>query len=314
MNADRTDRSRTRAGGTPRWRALPLLPCFALVVTAASAPSLAAPSKAFPAASASASATGTADAREACANSYTEAQRERKRGELAAARRSLLSCARDACPEFVRTDCARWLGEIDAETPTLVVRVRRSDGTDVPGAVVLLAGRQWPLDGKPRELDPGRYRLTASAPGHKETSTLVVVAQGEKGRVLALTLEPLAHMPTARKPAPRPRLNLSWPTFAFGGVALLGLGAFTGFGLAARSADRDLAGCAAFKGCSQSDVDSVKQEYLLANVSLGVGVAGAAGAAIWMLLVPAPSPTTPQLTAGPTFDGRGAQLGFVGAF
>jgi hypothetical protein len=66
-----------------------------------------------------------------------------------------------------------------------------------------------------------------------------------------------------------------------GGVGAVG---FAYFGLTARSADEGLDACTPH--CEPSAVDAIKRDYVLANVSLGVGVVGALTASVLWLTSP----------------------------
>jgi hypothetical protein len=66
-----------------------------------------------------------------------------------------------------------------------------------------------------------------------------------------------------------------------GGLGALG---FAYFGLTARSADGGLDACT--PNCETSKVDAIKRDYLLANVSLAVGLMGAGAATVLWLTAP----------------------------
>ena len=55
-----------------------------------------------------------ANEKQACVAAYEETQALRKQGKLRLASERVLACARNACPAFVKSDCAAWLGEIEA--------------------------------------------------------------------------------------------------------------------------------------------------------------------------------------------------------
>jgi hypothetical protein len=65
--------------------------------------------------------------------------------------------------------------------------------------------------------------------------------------------------------------------WALGGVAVVGLAGFVGFGISGRSQQSDLDDCK--PNCSQGDVDDMKRTYLFADIALGVAaIAGGAAA------------------------------------
>jgi hypothetical protein len=88
--------------------------------------------------------------------------------------------------------------------------------------------------------------------------------------------------------APRSGKLRGAAVLAAGLVGGVGAVSFVYFGLSARSADRDLDGCT--PNCDPSTVTTIKREYLLANVSLGVGLAGAIGASVLWFILPGSEP------------------------
>jgi hypothetical protein len=72
------------------------------------------------------------------------------------------------------------------------------------------------------------------------------------------------------------------------GVGVVGTAGFIGFGLTARAGDRALDACT--PDCSREQVDDVRRDYFLSNLSLGVAAAGFLGAGVSLLLSPATPP------------------------
>jgi hypothetical protein len=209
-----------------------------------------------------------------CASAYEQSQVQRKSGELIAARSRLQVCARDECPEFIRTDCTAWYAEVQEEVPTLVFAAR-SQGRDVSDVQVALGDRVLAarLDGQVVELDPGEYDFVFRAPSQRSLTQHFVIARGERNRLIEVELQPLAasvaEEPAAR-PMARPRSLLVPGILA--GVGVLGVGGFAGLGAWGYANENRLhATCA--PSCSDSRVSEVRTKYLLADVSLGVGLA-----------------------------------------
>lgn len=153
------------------------------------------------------------DARKACADSYEKAQYLQRDGKLSAARAQLLVCAADACPSFVKSECAKWLGEVDANQPTVIFAVRDADGRDVVDVKVEVDGvvLTEKVGGSALPVDPGEhtFRLTrATSPGSVEQR--VVIRVTEKNRIVrfdfpreAATGGAGGHRPRARRRRPR---------------------------------------------------------------------------------------------------------------
>ena len=219
------------------------------------------------------------------------------------ARAELLVCAQTTCPEFIMTDCRRWLDEVEYAMPTVVFAVR--EGTrDLEDVLVtrngkLIANR---LDGRAVAVDPGKQRFVFELKGNRQRTVDALIVEGEKSRVIAVEVPPPdevalteyggARPPPALAPAGARCRRCRWcwpvwgrwawaasPGFARGGLAP-GIGRWTD---AAPPAARD------------REVQSVRRKYLLADISLGVGVGALAVAGYLYLRDPYQEPT-PALT------------------
>jgi hypothetical protein len=230
-----------------------------------------------------------ADEKEACVAASDQAQTLRDEGKYRAARLQLLACSRDACPGLVRHDCEKWLSDLDANQPTVVLGARDPKGTDAPSTRVLLDGAVLTshLDGKPIAVDPGEHTFRYEATGAAPVEQHAVIRVGEKNRMLTAVVMPLAPSaaslapPSTAESAAEPATHglrvppVSIALASLGGVAAV---SFAYFGLSGRSDVSDLrATCA--PNCTQSQVDSAHTKLIVADVSLGVGIVALAGAA-----------------------------------
>jgi len=223
-----------------------------------------------------------------CVRAYEQAQEERQSDKLLAARVHLQDCAQDACPAFIRSDCGAWSRELQAEMPS-VVFTARSAGRDLTDVGVssgqrVLASR---LDGQAVELDPGEYDFQFSSPGMQPVTHHVRLSRGERYlqlvEFLPLPKEPAGHG-VASLP-PRAQRSAVLPA-VFGGVAVLGLAGFAVFGTRGRSAESRLQTTCS-PHCSEDQISSVRTQYAVADVSLGVGLASL-GLAAYFALRPSP--------------------------
>jgi hypothetical protein len=186
-------------------------------------------------------------------------------------------CASSACPSFIQKDCAAWLEEIESEVPTISFEVR-SDGKNLI-SVRVLEGDRVIVDrvgGAAVELDPGVHWLTFEADGLAPVTKPVVVARGEKNQRFSVELpaaKPRRALPPAGAPPVTSSSSSSSAPWIAGGVGLAGLAAFgilSGAGLAQEaSLERSCA-----PSCNDADLRSVQTKYLLADISLGVGITG----------------------------------------
>jgi hypothetical protein len=228
--------------------------------------------------------------KDACVQAYEQAQELRQEGKLRKAHEKLLECAQTECPEFVQSDCARWSSEVSAALPSIVLAVRDREGHDLTEVSVEMDDEPLAVkfDGSPTPVDPGPHRLVVRRAGSKPAERDVVIAQGEKSRVLRIVLEPEEAPPPAAAPAPAEpaaesagdsRETLGW---IVGGIGVAGLASFGFFALSGKSRESELEKSCK-PNCPDSDVDEVRAKYLIADISLGVGVAGI-GVGAWLIL------------------------------
>lgn len=221
-----------------------------------------------------------------CLRAYEQAQRLRKAAKLRETRQQLIVCSHEVCPAELRSDCGRWLTEAETDTPSIVFGAKGPDGRDAVDVRVSIDDQlvTEKLDGKAIELDPGQHRIRFEMKGRAPIEQDLLVREREKGR--AVSVEFAADAPPARH---RSRVL----AYAAGGVGILGLGAFTYFGLHGRSLQSDLDDRQCKPRCPQSDVDAMDRSYLIANISLGVSIVSFA-AATWLFLRPGPAAPPPS--------------------
>lgn len=258
-----------------------------------------------------------ADEREQCAAAADKAQQLRDEGKYRAAREQMLYCARDVCPGPIKSDCGKWLTDLDRDAPTVVFgAVDRSttpprDITDVKVWIddVQVVER---LDGKPMIVDAGEHTFKFEYQGvQKEERALIRAA--EKGRSITASFgTPPAAPPTPPSDGDTVREEGSIvPALVVGGIGVAALGSFIGFGLAGKSDVDGLQRCK--PNCAQGDVDTARTKLIIADISLGVGVV-ALGVATYMLLTRPNVDVKTQsaglrVSAGPIAGGAAAGLG-----
>jgi len=259
-----------------------------------------------------------ADEKQVCVHAVERAQLARLDGKLREAREGFVTCARPVCPDAIRQDCTRWVAEVEASLPTVVVDAVWADGGDVAGLSVVIDGQPVATAGGGRAtpLDPGTHTFRFEAPGAAPVETRYIVREGEKNRILHATLAPNAPAPLAGVPAPAPSPVpppapaptpppapipvLMWhpksvgertgsatrrpiPTSAFvvGGFAIAGLGGFAYAGLSGLSQMNNLrATCA--PACDPSRVTSARNEIMVGDI---LGYVALAAAGVTTLLV-----------------------------
>lgn len=250
-----------------------------------------------------------ADQKQECLDAYDQAQTLRQDGKLAAARKKMLVCAQPYCSDFMQRDCTKWIGEVDADMPTVVFSAKDSKGQDMLDVAVtvddeLLVSQ---IDGKAVSVDPGVHVFRFTSDGKRPVEERVVVLAGAKNRAISVILAPLSDddsldgsfdsgsVKRTSSAAPPPL------TYVFGGVGLLGVGGMIGFGLSFKSKVSDLDNCK--PSCEQSKVDSASTMRTLAFVSGGVGLVGLGlGTYFWVAKATKKEPVSESASAGPRFD------------
>jgi hypothetical protein len=237
-----------------------------------------------------------ADVKRECVEASTAGQTSRDAGELKSARDSFLTCSRDQCPSVVKSSCARWLSEVEAQLPSIVVRAADASDADITEGTATVDGVEVQLDGKPISLDPGKHLVVVETTGGVRLEKKVLLAAGEKSRLIELRVEAPKTEPE-RSEGPTKRAAASSggiPTGAWllGGAGVVALGSFGFFGLSAKSELNKLDSCS--PSCSRSQSDSGRRDALIADISLGVGVVALAGAVTWAVLSSGPKDEASQ--------------------
>jgi hypothetical protein len=226
-----------------------------------------------------------ADPIDACIAAAEEGQRFRLDGELTSAREKFLACSHIECPAVLRTDCTRWLSELDVVRPSLVVRAVDATGANLVDARLFVDDRMVAvrLDGSDLYVDPGAHTFRFVLADGSSTEEKVLVREGERHRALSVVFaaprrdngptrdQERRTSPDRPIPSP-PARSLAAPiaTFAAGGVAL-GIGSY--FWVTGLDAHATLgSSCAATHSCSESSVESAHGKLVIGDVAGGIGL------------------------------------------
>jgi hypothetical protein len=208
----------------------------------------------------------------------------------------MISCARESCPRVVRSDCARWLTEIEGELPTFVVRAQNERGEDVADVAVFVDGERVAsrIDGRPIPIDPGEHTLRFEGARGMVRTQRVIVRSGERGRLVSVSFASAAShggAGTSSRVGP----------FALGGAGLA-LGAAGGvlWSLGRRQHDELASTCAPTGSCATSDIDAARTQLVAGDVAVAAGVLALAGAIYWYVAV-TPRASAPARAALVTF-------------
>lgn len=177
------------------------------------------------------------DPKPQCLLASEEGQDQRDDGHYRAAHESFVVCARDVCPQVIRQWCAKWLRDVEQDTPTIVLGAKDALGNDLTDVNVSLDGAPFAtqLDGKPLEADRGEHVLRFERTGSAPIEQKVVLRAGERARDVTVTFpgetEPSkSSAPPSTTVATPARVLLAEPLFssrhvATGAIALGAIGA-----------------------------------------------------------------------------------------
>lgn len=285
---------------------------------------------------------------QACASAYEQAQVTRNDGRLVEAQEHLRICVQDHCPDFVKSDCGQWLSDIKRDIPSVIFSPVDSNGQELLDVKVSVDGKDVTLDGRAVELDPGQHEITYEYQGVTKTEK-VAIRQGEKNRVIKLEVAPAQkdtdadgvldaedQCPTEAGPAPegcpkaepaatpaQPDKSLRLGAYVGWGVGGVGLITFAVVGTMANNADKAareecLSGTPCTQARKEELIDDVDTKGLIANIGLGVGIAGAAtGTVLFILSMPkdnASAAPSSALHLGVRPTAGGSTLSLSGAF
>lgn len=209
----------------------------------------------------------------ACVSAHANGQAERNGGRLQSAKALFITCATSECPAAIQSECTSFLTELETLMASVVFVAIDAEGADAIDVKVKVDGREVleRLNGLPTTLDPGSHDVSVTWPDGFVQQQTLMIAQGEKNRRIELRRPAKKAEPAAAPVAPQPRAK---PTpvaaYVLAGVGVAALGGFAAFALSGKSAESAMDGCKPY--CTQAQADKMRLRYLLADVSLGVGV------------------------------------------
>jgi hypothetical protein len=210
----------------------------------------------------------------------------------------------------VRSECTTWLTEITNDLPAVVVDAKDPQGDAATGVVVVVDGAPYApgLDGKPIELDPGEHNFRFELPGAVPIEKREFLEKGSGAREIHLIFESagtpsqVVVSPEAADAETGSKTNLRTYAYVAGGVGAAGLIGFAVFGAMGKSKQSELEKSCS-PTCSPDEIDSVKSKFLIADISLGVGLVGlGTGVALFFLSQPSSKAEPAQDAKALKFD------------
>jgi hypothetical protein len=224
------------------------------------------------------------DQTHACIVASEEGQQLRAQRKLVTASEKFAQCVRDVCPGAVRKACLAWRAEVETAIPSIVLAARDAAGRDLSAVKVSIDGSATAeqLDGRTLPVDPGPHLVRFEPANGEPLEERIIVRQGEKNRVIQVVIGPPS-MSTAPTPRSGPA-GVPLAAWVLGGVGVVALGSFAVFGLVGQSDRNSLEhSCVPTETCNPSAVTSMRTNLIVADVSLGVGIASAGGAVYFAL-------------------------------
>jgi hypothetical protein len=262
--------------------------------------------------------------RRACIGAYEQGQELQQAAKLLRAREVMADCAKSKCGAFLHRECAARYNQLETEIPTVILLAKGEHGEALVDVDVTMDGELFSatLDGRALPVDPGLHQFSFKAKRGAIAEQRTIVVQGEQNRVIDVALGPSAKgaPPSGSPPSRQIDENVyaessgrpKWGVapFVAAGVGLAGLGGYAIFTHWGRTDNAQLARCA--PNCSEDSVDHIRNLYVAADVSLGVGIV-AIGAAAWLLLAggDVKDPPAPAKTASYSFDVKPSRSGVL---
>jgi hypothetical protein len=263
----------------------------------------------LPAASRALASESTSDAKVRCAAAYEQAQELRRQDKLSASRSELMIC-NATCPRALALDCKRWLSEVEALMPTVLLRATDAQGHPVAARVLMdgaLLVDRW--GDAALSVDAGDHTFRFESPAGLSEDVRVSLHGGEREREIKAVLAPTAD-PLAGPSTPVPQTTKVLGAVGIGGLGVAGVLTLIGHFQVGHLEST----CAPH--CTSGQVGAVRALYDLGWVSAGVGVASLAAALfVWHpwqksdAAAPAPPPIS-RVFVMPSYGGARIGIDF----
>jgi hypothetical protein len=212
-----------------------------------------------------------------CIAAHASAQELSDSGRLSEARRKFESCATSDCPKLVQKDCKVLGRAVEEAIPTLNLTVLEHHGQALAAFSVEVDGTALPPEAshRPIAVDPGNHRIRVLVSGRQAADVVIPVRKEEKNQSAVIQLtEPDTAASKARTAG-----------YVLAGVGAAGLLSFGIFGILGYQDQHELKEKSGQPGVGNDYglADSMRQKYLIADVSLGIGLVSL-GAATYLLL------------------------------
>jgi hypothetical protein len=142
-----------------------------------------------------------------CTNAHAKAQEREQSGHLREARALYRSCASLACDKSLQEECTAQATQLDADIPSIAPVVTGRESAPHVDIVVKMDGEVLTakLGGQALPVDPGLHEFTFSTNKGVFSIQKVMIAQGERGHPLSVSMPvPPPPPPVSMAPPPPP--------------------------------------------------------------------------------------------------------------
>src|SRR5438067_7939921 len=129
----------------------------------------------------------SARAEDACNAAYEDADllvHGKTSAKLLEARDDLHVCSAASCKAWMVKDCTKWLVDVEARIPSVVVTATDEVGAHVVDAAITADGNAFSsrLDGRAVEIDPGEHVFVLTLPDGRTATQRALVREGQKAQ------------------------------------------------------------------------------------------------------------------------------------
>ena len=258
-----------------------------------------------------------------CIAAADEGQKLRDDGKLTTARDRFITCAAKTCPAVIAKQCSQWLLDADHDTPTVTFRALDDQGKETFAVRVVIDGVTVApsIEARALPIDPGEHTVRFERADGKSVEDKVLVRPGEKNRMLELSFQqktPVAvvQAPVAPPPPPDEPRAFHIPVLGWVGLGVtVAGGAMTAFFAISANNDESRLRSSCAPACDRSEESGVDTKIVLANIGLGLGVAGLGLAVVTTILAnTGPKPQKTEAAKAVAFDVAPGALLLRGAF
>lgn len=244
-----------------------------------------------------------------CIAAADEGQKLRDDGKLTAAREKFIACAAKACPGAVAKQCSQWLVDAEHDTPSVTFRALDEHGKETLDVRILIDGVQAlaAIEARALPVDPGEHTVRFERANGGAVEDKVMLRPGEKNRIIELSFQPKTAPVIAKPLAPvvlppqEEARDFHVPMLGWIGIGVTVAGGVmtAAFAISANGDESNLRETCA-PACNSSDKSGIDTKVVLANVGLGIGIAGLGVAVVSTILANTGSkPKKEPSAAGP---------------